>query len=114
MDLEFLKFSLFIHFGLIAKLWLLAGAFLILLAGMFAPTKQNFPNILEYCFSSYCYDFGCLSWGNFPCRCKENQKSTSKEPQLNTLQTIEKKILEIPIQNSNKIKNSIKLKSFFL
>ena len=45
MDLEFLKF------GLIAsELWLLAGAFLILLAGMFAPTKQNFPNILSIVF----------------------------------------------------------------
>ena len=45
MDLEFLKFGL-----IAAELWLLAGAFLILLAGMFAPTKQNFPNILSIVF----------------------------------------------------------------
>ena len=42
MDFEFLKFGL-----IAAELWLLAGAFLILLAGMFFPTKENIPSILS-------------------------------------------------------------------
>ena len=45
MDLEFLKFGL-----IAAELWLLAGAFLILLAGMFAPTKHNLPSLLSSVF----------------------------------------------------------------
>ena len=45
MDFEFLKFGL-----IAAELWLIAGAFLILLAGMFAPTKHNLPSLLSSVF----------------------------------------------------------------
>ena len=55
MDFEFLKFGL-----IAAELWLIAGAFLILLAGMFAPTKHKFPSLLSSFFILLLF-FGLLS-----------------------------------------------------